>query len=331
MSPAPPPLSRRTPPPSAHATWASPAPVQHRQIHRAAGLGHSPPAPPRPRPEPGSGRGTGSRKAPFEGSGGSPASTPPSSPSASGRTDSRARVQRVLRGAVSRCCSSRARLDDPAQIHHRHPVRDVPGEPEVMGDDERREAQLVPQAQQERQDLAPYRRVQRGHRLVGHDQLRLQHQRPGDHDPLALTARQLVREAQEEPLRRAQARPTGRPRRPPARHPRTRGCAGLGHRVVHRVPVERAARVLEDQLHAFAVRLQRPARVVERGAAEGDPPGGGRDQAEQGPEPASSCRSRTRRPARRSRRAGCPGRRRRRPGAVAAPRRPGTRPSVPRR
>jgi hypothetical protein len=89
----------------------------------------------------------------------------------------------------------RSLLDDPAQVHDGQPVGDVPGQAEVVGDDQDGQAEVADQAQQQGQDLAPDRGVEARHRLVGHQHARLQGQRPGDHHPLALAARQLVRVA----------------------------------------------------------------------------------------------------------------------------------------
>ena len=55
--------------------------------------------------------------------------------------------------------------------------------------------------------LGADRDVERRHRLVADEALRLEHERRGDHDALALTARELVRVAVPEALRRAQAGP----------------------------------------------------------------------------------------------------------------------------
>ncbi len=66
--------------------------------------------------------------------------------------------------------------------------------------------QLVAQLHEQLQDLSADRGVQVGDRLVGHDDLGVEHHGSGDHDALALTARELVRVEQEEPLRRTQPR-----------------------------------------------------------------------------------------------------------------------------
>ena len=108
-----------------------------------------------------------------------------------------------------------AALDDPAEVHDRDPVGDVPGQAQVVGDHDDPEPERVAQAQQQRQDLASDRGVQRRHRLVGDQQPRPQRQRAGDQHPLLLPAGELVRVAQEDPLRRPEPG-LGRARPPPA-------------------------------------------------------------------------------------------------------------------
>ena len=66
---------------------------------------------------------------------------------------------------------------------------------EVVGDEEVGEPEVVLQVVEQVDDLRLDRDVERGHRLVGDDQLRLQRQRARDADALALAAGELVREA----------------------------------------------------------------------------------------------------------------------------------------
>ncbi len=99
-------------------------------------------------------------------------------------------------------------LHDPTEVHHGDPVGDVPGQPEVVGDDQHAEPELLAELEQQRQDLAADRGVERGHRLVGDQQLGSHRERAGDQHALPLPAGQLVGVAQEERLRRAQ--PGGR-------------------------------------------------------------------------------------------------------------------------
>ena len=121
------------------------------------------------------------------------------------------------------------------------------------------------------QDLAAHRGVEVRDRLVGDDDLRLEHQGAGDHHPLALAARELVRVEQVEPLGRTQARARERlARRAPPRSRRSVAWCDavdpqrLGDDLVDRLPrVERAHRVLEDHLHPTPKCL---AQVLRRGS-----------------------------------------------------------------
>ena len=123
------------------------------------------------------------------------------------------------------------------------------------------------------EDLAAHRGVEARDRLVGDEQLGLEHHRARDHDALALAAGDLVRVEAEEPLGRAQA------------GARERGrdelllvaldlldAQPLGDRLVDRLArVERAGRVLEDHLHLRAGTVGARAVVVaDRLAAEAD-------------------------------------------------------------
>ncbi len=102
----------------------------------------------------------------------------------------RVRVQRpqeeILRGGE---------LDDLAEIHHRDPVGDVADDGEVVRDEEIGEVELLLQLDEQVQDLGLDRDVERGDRLVGDDELRLQDERAGEADALALAAAELVRVA----------------------------------------------------------------------------------------------------------------------------------------
>ena len=88
-------------------------------------------------------------------------------------------------------------LDELAEVHHPDPVRQVLDDREVVGDHDRGHAVLGLQALHQVQDLRADRHVERADRLVGDDHLRLEHQRPGQRDPLPLTAGELVRVALE--------------------------------------------------------------------------------------------------------------------------------------
>ena len=129
------------------------------------------------------------------GSGASPVRICCSILSCSGTTDSNAFVYGMLR--IGQHLLGRADLDDAAEVHHRDTIGDVPRKPEVVGDDEDRRSRVRATA---RAAVAGSRRApkRRGrHRLVGDEERGLQHHRAGDHHPLPLPARQLVRVAQE--------------------------------------------------------------------------------------------------------------------------------------
>ncbi len=79
-------------------------------------------------------------------------------------------------------------LDDAAEIHHRDPVADMRDHGEVVRDEQIGEAELAAQGGEQFDDLRLDRNIQRGDRLVADDEVRMQHQRAGDADALALAA-----------------------------------------------------------------------------------------------------------------------------------------------
>ncbi len=84
-------------------------------------------------------------------------------------------------------------FDDLAQIHHRHAVRQVLHDGEVVADEQQRHAELVLQIDQQVDDLRLHRHVQRRHRLIADDQVRARRQRARDADALPLAAGEFVR------------------------------------------------------------------------------------------------------------------------------------------
>ena len=78
--------------------------------------------------------------------------------------------------------------------------------PEVVGDQDQRQAELLAQPLEQLQDLRLHDHVERRRRLVGDHQRRAAGEREGDHHPLALPAGELVRVAA--PERSASARPS---------------------------------------------------------------------------------------------------------------------------
>ena len=162
---------------------------------------------------------------------------------------------------------------------------------QVVGDHDDAEAELLPQLEQQRQDLAADRGVQRRDRFVGDQQPRPQGQRAGDQHPLLLPAGEFVGVAQEDPFRWAQTRlrergghQVGLAATVGVRgHPPVQTDA-LRHRLVDGLPrVQRAGRVLQHHLHLTAQAPQRPARVDQRLAREAHLPRRRPLQAHEGP------------------------------------------------
>ena len=87
----------------------------------------------------------------------------------------------------------RADLGDAAGIHHRHAIGGLGDHAHVVGDQHHRGAVLAAELLQQRDDLRLDRDVERGRRLVGHDQARLGAERQRDHHALAHAAGELVR------------------------------------------------------------------------------------------------------------------------------------------
>ena len=177
-------------------------------------------------------------------------------------------------------------LHDAAEVHHRHPVADVLDHREIVGDEQEGELQLVLQVHEQVDDLRLDGDVERGHRLVADDELRVEREGPRDPDPLALPPGELVGirtqvpAAEADPLEQrlhpllpfAAARGEvvdehGLPDDRPRRHPRVEGGVG----------------VLEDHLHPLAEGHH--ADRVEVGhvfAVHVDPPLGRLQQLEHG-------------------------------------------------
>src|ERR1017187_8529741 len=163
----------------------------------------------------------------------------------------------VARQAVERV--ARRQLDDLAEVHHRDPVAHVAHDCEVVGDEDHRQAELALQLAQQVEDLRLDRDVERGDRLVGDDQLRLQRPRAREPHPPTPTARELVRVAvvvlgvQADPVHQLLHALLALARA---------GLQPVDHERIGDDPADRLARVqrrvgvLEDHLHLAADRLQ---------------------------------------------------------------------------
>ncbi len=175
------------------------------------------------------------------------------------------RVQRVARGL----------LDEPAEVHHPDDVRDVPDDGEVVRDDQIGEAEGLLELLQQVDHLRLDRDVQRRDRLVADDHVRLQDQRAGDADALALAAGELVRVAGEGVGREADLGEDRLDLLPALRLVLADAVGGhaLGQDRLDVLPgVEAAQRVLEDHLETAAERPHLLARQLRQvGAVEDDP------------------------------------------------------------
>ena len=87
----------------------------------------------------------------------------------------------------------RALFDDHAMLHHHDAVGDLGDDAEIMGDEQDRGLLALLQLADQLQDLRLRGDVERGGRLVGDQEPRIERQRHRDHGALALAARQLVR------------------------------------------------------------------------------------------------------------------------------------------
>ena len=139
----------------------------------------------------------------------------------------------------------------------------APGEVEVVGDEQQRQAAFAAQLVEDRHHLRLCRDVERGGRLVGEQQRRLGEQGGGDHHTLQETAGQLVRVLPQAPFAVGHADFGQESHRPPlglvVGHAVV-GAQRLGHEVAdppHRVHV--GTRVLEDDPDVVAQRPQAAA------------------------------------------------------------------------
>src|SRR5471030_1886362 len=175
----------------------------------------------------------------------------------------------------------RAVLDHPALAHHGDVVADLGRDTEIMRDEQHGEVQPHTDLVEQLQHLLLHRYVERGDRLVGDQQLGLHGERAGDADALALAARELVRVAVE----RIGIEPYGLHQffRADERFAALQAeiHRPLDDRLADRdARIHRAVGILEDDLHAAAVRPQLPGRHGgDLGLAEIDLALAGIDQA----------------------------------------------------
>ena len=95
----------------------------------------------------------------------------------------------------------RSAFDDPGGVHHIDAIGVARDDPQIVGNDDHRDAEAARQILHQFQDLRLDGHVERGGRLVGDQQLRIAGEADGDHHPLTHAAGQLVRELLQPALR----------------------------------------------------------------------------------------------------------------------------------
>src|SRR5215472_8976455 len=166
-----------------------------------------------------------------------------------------------------------AEFDDVALAHHGDALRDGPDQRQVVGDEEHREPEVALEVAEQLHDRGLDADIQRRGHLVADQHAGVADQGPGDRDPLALPAGELVRVAAG--VRRGQRYPLEHVRDPAVGLPAAGGAEDperLLDDLADRLPgVQRAVRVLEDVLDLpprFAAALARGGRQL--GAAQRD-------------------------------------------------------------
>jgi hypothetical protein len=175
----------------------------------------------------------------------------------------------------------RAVLDDPAGVHHRHPVAHARYDAEVVGDEDYRHPGVALQVLQQIEILRLDRDIQIGGGFVGDDQLWPAGERDGADDALPHAAAHLVRVIAHAQLRRGDAH-----RAQQVLYPLAQRAPAHGPMVVGRLGnlpidteqrVQRGHRILQDHRdHApadvahLARGFQRQLFALERDATTGD-------------------------------------------------------------
>ena len=181
----------------------------------------------------------------------------------------------------------RRELDQLAPPQHRDPIGDLRDDAEIVRDEQNAGAVQSLHLPDQRENLRLRGDIERGRRLVGDQELRIEHQGHRDHDALALSAGQLMRIRRYHPLdvrqmdvaddlRHARA-PLGGAHRCMRRQDLVDLLAAAHHRV------ERRHRLLEDHRHAGAAQLaqSRFAGGEQILALEQHPPAAGRELGRQ--------------------------------------------------
>ena len=176
--------------------------------------------------------------------------------------------------------SRRAPLDDLAVVHHADPVGHLAHDAEIVGDEQHRHVELGLELEQELEDLRLDGDVERGGRLVGDEEVGLVGERHGDHHPLPLPARELMRIGVEPPLGVVDADLVeqlehARPRRPVGKT--AMDLQHLAHLALDGVQrVERGHRLLEDHGDLVAADVTERVRLERHQVLALEPDGAGR-------------------------------------------------------
>ena len=165
-------------------------------------------------------------------------------------------------------------------VHDVYPVRHLPHDPEVVGNEQQGHPEPIPELAQQLQDLGLDRDVEGGGRFVGDEEVRVVREGHRDHDPLALAARELVRIGGEAKLGIAEVDEIEQLEDPLAGRrgaDRLVEAEGFPDLLLDRVEgVQRRHRFLED--HRYASPAERPhrgrGRVEEGFTVELDAPPG---------------------------------------------------------
>ncbi len=173
----------------------------------------------------------------------------------------RARVRGTGRGEHLR---GRPRLADLAVLQDHDLLRAGGRDREVMGDQQHPDPEIAAQVVEQVEDLLLHGDVECGGGLVGHEQARAGEDRQGDEHALELTARELMGEGAQDPLRildthpfEGGARERLAVRAAPSSGDERRGLVGLSSDRAHRI--QRGARVLRHEAeHATAQREELP-------------------------------------------------------------------------
>ena len=149
-------------------------------------------------------------------------------------------------------------------LHHEHAIGDLGDHAEIMGDEQHASVVAVLDVLDQRQDLRLGGDVERRGRLVRDEKGRFESERCRDHDPLALAAGELMREALDQPFRIGQA--------DVVHHLEDAGAPGARRHVGVDLQdfldlladpdhgVERRERLLEDHRHARSTKVAKLGR-----------------------------------------------------------------------